>query len=185
MPVPEFVTALREKAGHHLLPLVSSNAIVFSTHREIHNIEVLLTLHKQRRSWCVPGGICDPGEHPAATAVRECAEETGVTAIPFRLAAVTVSPRLTYSNGDQSIYTELWYHCRYVTGTAHVADSESESVRWVRLSALGSVPLAPNQRHAITCAAAGDACTLDLPCNTQQTAEVHLPENVRRSAHLP
>ena len=28
--------------------------------------------------WDVPGGFCDPGEHPAATAVREVREEAGL-----------------------------------------------------------------------------------------------------------
>lgn len=177
MPIPQFVRQLRAKVGNDLLPLVSSNAIVFRLERgyDASYSEVLLVLHKERRSWCVPGGIGDPGEHPCATAVRECKEETGIVAVPIRLAAVTVSPEVTYSNGDKSIYTELWYQCAVGMNTPHdlVLDDESAEAGWFRTNQLPE-PLAPNQRHAIERAASGDVCTLDLHCNySQQTHEDH------------
>ncbi|MBW3657865.1 MAG: NUDIX domain-containing protein [Actinobacteria bacterium] len=42
---------------------------------------VLLHRHKRLGIWLQPGGHLDPGEGPAAAAVRETAEETGLVAV--------------------------------------------------------------------------------------------------------
>lgn len=42
---------------------------------------VLLVDHRLHR-WSCPGGHVEPGEHPATTAARELAEETGIVARP-------------------------------------------------------------------------------------------------------
>lgn len=42
---------------------------------------VVLHRHKRLGRWMQPGGHVDPGEHPAATARRETAEETGLAAV--------------------------------------------------------------------------------------------------------
>lgn len=178
MTVPAFVTDLRKHVGTHPLWLTTSNAVVFRLERghDASQSQVLLVLHKERQAWSLPGGICDPGEHPCATAVRECFEETRIQAIPIRLVAVTVSPQLTYSNGDKSQYTELWYQCAVAMETSHevVTDHESIEAGWFRLTTLPE-PLSPNVRHVIERAASGDVCTLDLPCNTvaSRQPEVH------------
>lgn len=178
MPIPEFVQELRAVAGHHKLWLTTSNAVVFRLERghDASAAQVLMVLHKERKAWSLPGGICDIGEHPAATAVRECAEETGITPIPIRLAAVTVSPSVTYSNGDHAQYTELWYQCAIGSSDENtipqIADDESDAVMWCKLTALPS-PLSPNVRHVIERAASGDVCTLDLSCNIADSMEVH------------
>ncbi len=41
---------------------------------------ILLHRHRRLGRWLQPGGHLDPAEEPAAAAVRECAEETGLTA---------------------------------------------------------------------------------------------------------
>src|SRR4051794_1376301 len=60
-------------------------------------IEVLLTKpggpfwrNKDIGAWMIPKGVVEPGEAPAAAALREFEEETGtkVTAVPFPLATV-------------------------------------------------------------------------------------------------
>ena len=40
--------------------------------------EVLIVHRPHRSDWSLPKGKVDPGEHPLDTAVRECAEETGL-----------------------------------------------------------------------------------------------------------
>jgi ADP-ribose pyrophosphatase len=58
----------------------------------------------QRVTLEIPGGLIDPGENPAAAAVRECFEETGyraTTAIP--LGVVNPNPAL-FANRLHSFY---------------------------------------------------------------------------------
>jgi ADP-ribose pyrophosphatase YjhB (NUDIX family) len=130
MPVPEFVAALREKVGHDALWLTTADAII------IEHGRVLLLSHAGLDEWMYPGGHVDPGEHPAAAAEREALEETGLTVAAENLVAVTVSPMLTYANGDKAQHLEMAFACRIVSGEAHVADSESADVRWFPLGGL-------------------------------------------------
>src|SRR3954469_15292426 len=130
MPVPEFILALREKVGTEPLWLIGVTSIVLDGDR------VLLARRADTGEWSTVSGIVEPGEHPAVTAVREVLEETGVTAEVERLAAVSVTKPIVYPNGDRSQYTDLVFRCRYVSGTAVVADDESLEVAWFPLGAL-------------------------------------------------
>ncbi len=130
MPVPEFIAALRAKVGHDALWLTNADAVI------IEHGRVLLVHHADLQEWFFPGGHVDPGEHPADAAVREVLEETGVTAVAESLVAVTVSPLVTYPNGDKAEHMELTFACRRISGEAHVNDSESTDVRWFPLGRL-------------------------------------------------
>jgi len=130
MPTPEFILALREKVGTEPLWLIGVTAIVLDGER------VLLARRADTGEWSTVSGIVEPGEHPAVTAVREVLEETGVTAEVERLAAVALTKPIVYPNGDRSQYTDLVFRCRYVSGTAVVADDESLEVGWFPLDGL-------------------------------------------------
>lgn len=55
---------------------------------------VLLVRHSYgRRNWELPGGAAEVGESPEQTAVREVAEETGLTVIPERVTGIYPEPR--------------------------------------------------------------------------------------------
>ena len=131
MPTPDFVTRLRAHVGHDLLWLSTAAGVVLDSD---HN--VLLGRRGDTGGWALPGGIIDPAEEPADAAVREIFEETAVLAVPERLVAVTVSPPVTYSNGDRVQYLELTFRCRSVGGHARVNDTESLEVGWHPLGAL-------------------------------------------------
>ena len=131
MPTPDFVTRLRAHVGHDLLWLSTAAGVVLDSD---HN--VLLGRRGDTGGWALPGGIIDPAEEPADAAVREIFEETAVLAVPERLVAVTVSPPVTYSNGDRVQYLELTFRCRSVGGQAQVNDTESLEVGWHPLGAL-------------------------------------------------
>ena len=72
MATPEFIVALRKKIGHDLLWLPGVSLVVVDDDGRL-----LLGRRSDNGQWAVISGIPEPGEQPAAAAVRECAEETG------------------------------------------------------------------------------------------------------------
>ncbi|PKW26468.1 NUDIX hydrolase [Phycicoccus duodecadis] len=130
MATPDFILALRERIGHELLWLPGMTAVV------LRGSEVLLVRRADTGEWTPVTGICDPGEHPATTAVRECLEETGVRCAVEVLAWVQVTGVVEYPNGDRTQYLDHVFRCRYESGEAHVGDDESSEVGWFRLEAL-------------------------------------------------
>jgi 8-oxo-dGTP pyrophosphatase MutT (NUDIX family) len=131
MPTPDFVSGLRAHIGHDLLWLSTAAGVVLDS-----DSKVLLGRRGDTGGWALPGGIIDPAEEPADAAAREIFEETGVLAVPERLVAVTVSPSMTYPNGDRVQYLELTFRCRPVGGQARVNDTESIEVGWHPLDSL-------------------------------------------------
>ncbi len=82
--------------------------------------------------WDIPGGFCEADEHPADTAVRETAEETGLeiqlTGIlglwidQYTTPAYAVQPELTLN---------VYYHAVPLGGTASAVDPvETAAVEW-------------------------------------------------------
>lgn len=45
------------------------------------DLEIAIIHRRRRGDWSLPKGKLEPGEHPIEAAVRECAEETGVTPV--------------------------------------------------------------------------------------------------------
>jgi 8-oxo-dGTP pyrophosphatase MutT (NUDIX family) len=143
VPTPDFILALRDKVG--TMPLwLSGAAAVVVRERPEGGEEVLLVQRSDTLEWTPVTGIVDPGEEPAVTAVRECLEEACVVARADRLVWVTVSPVITYPNGDESRYLELVFRCSWVSGEPAVGDDESVDARWFPVDALP--PL--SDRHA-------------------------------------
>ncbi|MFE7194434.1 NUDIX domain-containing protein [Kitasatospora sp. NPDC057541] len=131
MAIPEFLADLRAVVGPRMLWLSAVVAVVLDD-----DGRVLLVQRADDGSWTPPGGILDPGEQPADGAVRECLEESGVIAAPERLVAVTVSPEITYPNGDMTRYLELVFHCRPTGGEVRLDEDETLAVGWYALDAL-------------------------------------------------
>ncbi|HZF86997.1 NUDIX domain-containing protein [Streptomyces sp.] len=131
MAIPDFIRTLRASAGHQLLWLPGVTAIVFDDEGR-----VLLNRRVDTRKWSVLGGIPDPGEQPAACAVREVHEETGVRCVPERVVLVQALEPVTYENGDVCQYMDITLRCRAVGGEARVNDDESLEVGWFEVDAL-------------------------------------------------
>ncbi|CAM5526461.1 MULTISPECIES: NUDIX hydrolase [Streptomyces] len=119
---------------------ITASALVVDPARE----RVLLTLHRKLRMWLQMGGHCEPGDATlAAAALREAAEESGVTGLtllpggPVRLDrhpipapcnwhldvqyAVLAPPDAEHAISDESLDVR-WF------GYAEVADVADESV---------------------------------------------------------
>ncbi len=151
MATPDFILRLRESVGHALLWLPGTTAVV------LRGDDVLLVRRADSGEWTPVTGICDPGEHPAETAVRECLEETGVRCEVEGLAWVNVTGVIEYPNGDRSQYVDHTFRCRYVGGEAHVADDESVDVRWWPVDALPPMASVHTERIATAVAHLGPA----------------------------
>ena len=148
-PVPDFVLALRDKVGHDPLWLPGVTAVVRRAD------QLLLVRRADNGHWTPITGIPDPGEEPAAAAVREALEETGVRIRVDRLAATGVHGEIVHANGDRATYLDLTFACTWLDGEAHVADDESSDVRWWPLSALP--PMSDIMTARIDAATSGEA----------------------------
>ncbi len=140
MPIPDFVLRLRAHVGTAPLWLPGVSAIVVDDdHR------VLLTRRADNGRWAVVSGILEPGEEPAAAALREVREETGIDAEIVRLTSVDVTDPIVYPNGDEAQYLDVSFLVRAVGGEACVADDENLEVGWFSPDALPE-PLTDSSR---------------------------------------
>lgn len=97
---------------------------------------MLLNRRTDTRKWSVIGGIPEPGEQPAACAVREVHEETAVRCVVERVVLVQALTPVTYENGDVCQFMDITLRCRAVGGEARVNDDESLEVGWFAVDAL-------------------------------------------------
>lgn len=132
MPTPDFIREIRATAGHQLLFLPGVSAVVFDDEGR-----VLLGRRADTGMWSIIGGIPEPGEQPAAAAVREVYEETAVHCVAERIVLVQALRKpVVYPNGDQCQYMDIAIRCRAIGGRARVNDDESLEVGWFCLDAL-------------------------------------------------
>jgi 8-oxo-dGTP pyrophosphatase MutT (NUDIX family) len=131
MPTPQFILDLRAKVGHDMLWLPGVTAVVLDD-----DGRVLLVKRADNGRWALVTGILEPGEQPAVGALREVEEETGVIAEAERLLSVTALPLVEYFNGDQTLYLDVTFRCRAVSGDARVNDDESVDVGWFTVDEL-------------------------------------------------
>jgi 8-oxo-dGTP pyrophosphatase MutT (NUDIX family) len=75
-------------------------------------------------------------QQPAAGAVREIAEETGVVAVAERIISVSALPLMACPNGDQVHWLDVAFRCRAQSGEARVNDDESIDVGWFAIDEL-------------------------------------------------
>ncbi|MFF0085003.1 NUDIX domain-containing protein [Streptomyces canus] len=131
MATPDFIRTLRRSIGHDLLWLPGVSAVVLDD-----DGRVLLHRRSDTGKWSLIGGIPEPGEQPAACAVREVEEETGVHCVVERVIVVQALKPVTYDNGDICQYMDISFRCRAVGGEARVNDDESLEVGWFAVDAL-------------------------------------------------
>jgi ADP-ribose pyrophosphatase YjhB (NUDIX family) len=142
MPVPEFITRLRAKIGNDLLWIGGVTAVVFDRGR------VLLVQRADTGEWAPVTGILEPGEQPAAGAIREVREETGVLVRIQRLVSVLSQDQPTrHANGDITQHLDLCFRCEFVSGEPYAADDESVDAAWFQLDTLP--PMQPRLRERI------------------------------------
>ncbi|MEU9125922.1 NUDIX domain-containing protein [Streptomyces sp. NPDC048506] len=131
MGTPDFIRDLRSSIGRQLLWLPGVSAVVFDDQGR-----VLLGRRADTGGWSVIGGIPEPGEQPAETAIREVFEETAVRVVPERVVLVETMQPTHYPNGDICQFMDVTLRCRAVGGAARVNDEESLEVGWFAPDAL-------------------------------------------------
>lgn len=139
MPTPQFILDIRASIGHSPLWLPGVSAVVFNEHGE-----VLLGRRADNGRWTLITGIPEPAEDPAAAAVREIEEETGVRARVQRVVSCGAIGPMTYPNGDECSFMDITFRCEVISGEARVNDDESTQVGWFSVEAL---PENLNERH--------------------------------------
>ncbi|GAA0557089.1 NUDIX hydrolase [Paractinoplanes ferrugineus] len=92
--------------------------------------DVLLVDHINAGLWLPPGGHVEPGEHPHDTAVREVAEELGLTAVPDESPLfLTVTRTVGIDSGHTDV--SLWFVLRCDRDQPLTPDiGEFRRVRW-------------------------------------------------------
>jgi 8-oxo-dGTP pyrophosphatase MutT (NUDIX family) len=143
MPTPDFVLELRRAIGNAPLWLSGVTAVI------VRGDQVLLARRADNGLIAPIAGVIDPGEEPAAAAVREALEETGVVIEVERFAWLHVIDPVTYENGDVTVYLDHTFRCRYVSGDPHPADGENTEVMWVDVADLDDVGLTDDHRRRI------------------------------------
>ncbi|MGW2560957.1 NUDIX hydrolase [Streptomyces sp. NPDC001514] len=132
MGTPDFIRRIRASAGSQLLYLPGVSAVVLDDEGR-----VLLGRRADTGKWSIIGGIPEPGEQPAAAAVREVYEETAVRCVAERIVLVQALRKpVTYPNGDRCQFMDVSLRCRAVGGEARVNDEESLEVGWFSVDAL-------------------------------------------------
>ncbi len=141
-----YLTWLRSKVGHSLIPLVYATGLVRDADRRI-----LFQHRTDFPCWGLPGGVLEPGESPTACLRREVHEETGLEVNPVRLAAVLSDPRHTvrYPNDDLVQQVTFFFECAVVGGTMPEATQESSALSFFPP---GEIPTTlPWYRLAVEC----------------------------------
>jgi len=132
MPISPYIADLRQKIGHAPLLLPAVCVLIFNEQNQI-------LLHRQTDDgrWHTIGGSIEPREEPAAAAIREAKEETGLDITPARLVSVYAGPYPTYNNGDQCMLLTIAFACTLPKGAApKIADDESLEMKFFPLDAL-------------------------------------------------
>ena len=133
MSIAPHIRRLRALIGNELLVLPSAAVLPRDPSGRVLLVRVADTGH-----WAVIGGAIEPDESPATAAVREAAEEAGVTVRLGAVLGVLGGPeyRITYPNGNQTSYVSVVYEGEVVGGEPTPDGDETLDVRWFPRDAL-------------------------------------------------
>ncbi|HEX7131093.1 MAG TPA: NUDIX domain-containing protein [Iamia sp.] len=140
MPMSPYVERMRAAVGHELLLLPSATVL---PRRD--DGAVLLIRHHASEGWETIGGMVEPGEDPAAAAVREAQEEVGVEVRLGALLGVVGGPDFVvrYPNGDEVAYVSAVWEATIVAGEPVADGTEALAVRWFTPAELATADLGP------------------------------------------
>lgn len=133
------IARLRAVVGHELLLLPSVSVLPVDDGGRI-----LLVRHAGHDDgWGILGGAVEPGESPAAAAIREAREEISADIQLVRLLDVLGGPEyeVSYPNGDRVAYVTAVYEVRIIEGLPTPGDGELTEIAWFAPGDLTRLPL--------------------------------------------
>lgn len=119
----------------------------------------LLLIHKiDNGFWALPGGGMEIGESIATAAVREVAEETGLTIEVTGVVGIYTDPGhvMAYDDGEVRQEFSVCFHARVLWGEPREDGSETKEVRWVEPADVIGLSIHPSMRRRIEDALAGE-----------------------------
>lgn len=126
--VQEWLQNVGEGVPGYVTPKVAIGAVVGNDDGEI-----LLVQRADSGIWLYPTGWADIGYSPSEVAVKEVAEETGVTCEPVRLLSVIDGQRMGFSRFGMYM---LLFYCRATGGELRPHPLETSDVGWFGATSL-------------------------------------------------
>src|SRR5690242_9670919 len=118
---------------------------------------LLLVRRCDTGDWELPGGHVDPGESAAAAAVRETAEESGITVQVTGLSGLYTDPGHVIADPRDGLVRQpfaVCFHARPLSGTPAGDQVETSDARWFTAGDIGALLIGPAMRlrigHALT-----------------------------------
>jgi 8-oxo-dGTP pyrophosphatase MutT (NUDIX family) len=124
----DYFRRLRQRVGHDLLEIASVTIAIRDDAGR-----VLLGRNRADDRWVLPGGAIEPREEPAAAALREADEETGLRVEIDRIVGVYGGARcaVRYPNGDEIAFVATLFEARAAGGTPRPDGDEFGELAWV------------------------------------------------------
>lgn len=121
---------------------------------------LLLVRRMDSGCWELPGGRVDVGESAEEAAVRETAEEAGVTVVLTGLVGLFTDPAHVVRAVDGEVRQQfaVLFRGRWLGGQPHGDGHETSDAAWVAIADLRSLPVEPAVRVWIDEVLASDPC---------------------------
>jgi 8-oxo-dGTP diphosphatase len=135
---------------------------VFAAVRDIAG-RLLLVRRCDTGDWELPGGHVDPGESASDAAVRETAEESGMTVEVTGLVGIYTDPGHVIADpraGPVRQPFAVCFHARPLSGSPGGDQVETSEARWFSTGDIPALPIRPAVRLRI-----GHALTPGRPCH--------------------
>ena len=125
----------------------------------VHDItgRMLLVRRCDTGDWELPGGHVDPGESASDAAVRETAEESGITVEVTGLVGIYTDPGYVIADPRAGLVRQpfaVCFHARPLYGSPAGDQVETSDARWFTIGDIPALPIRPAMRlriaHALT-----------------------------------